>query len=43
MRGMEVANDISGVSQVGNRLPGAISFRPTLPVNEILQALAFVP
>ena len=42
MRGVEVTNSSRSVSQVGNRLPGAISVGPSLPVNEILQALAFV-
>ena len=40
--GVEVLNSSGGISQVGNWFPGPISFRPTFPVNEILQALAFV-
>ena len=40
--GMEVANSISGVPQVGNRLPCVVRIRPTLPVHEVLQPPAFV-
>ena len=35
-RGVEVVNTIGGIPQVGNGLPGVISFGPTLPVNKIL-------
>ena len=42
VRGMEVPNSVGSISQVGNQLPGPISFRPTFPVNKILQAPVFV-
>ena len=42
MRGVEVLNSISSISQVGNWLPGLISFRPTFPVVKVLQAPALV-
>ena len=42
MRGMEIPNRVSGVPQVGNGLPGSIRVRPTFPVHQVLQMLAFV-
>ena len=43
VRGMKVTNGSHGISQVGNWLPGAVSVGPSLPVNKVLQTLAFVP
>ena len=40
--GMEVANSVGGVPQVGNRLPCAIRIGPSFPMHQILQALPFV-
>ena len=40
---MKVVDDFSGISQVGNWLPGLVSVGPPLPVNEVLQVLALVP
>ena len=40
--GMEVANSVSGVPQVGNGLPCAIRVGPTFPMHQILQMLPFV-
>ena len=42
MGGMEVPDSVSGVSQVGNGLPGAIQIGPPFPMYQILQTPAFV-
>ena len=42
MRGVEVVDSICSIAQVGKRLPGLISFRPTLPMNKILQLVFLV-
>ena len=42
MRGVEIPFCIGSVSQVGYGFPGPISFRPTFPVHQILQALPLV-
>ena len=42
MCGMEVANSVSGVSQVGNGFPCAVGVRPTFPMHQILQPFSFV-
>ena len=42
MSSVELTDSIRGVVQVRCRFPGPISFRPTLPVHEILHSLALV-
>ena len=42
MGGVEIPDSVSSVIQVRHGFPGPISFRPTLPMNEILQVLALV-
>ena len=40
---VESSNHISYIGQVAQQLPSAVRVRPTLPVDEILQVLAFIP
>ena len=40
---MAILHGVCCIAQVGNGLPGPISFRPTFPMHKILQPATFVP